>query len=312
MANWKKSFTFIIVPHNNAGSKSVSIRGISLLMLGGLAGVITTVVLVLAFLGVLTNPYRVYRQYGRYEQQISELQSENEEYSQWKMISRSLQEEIKETRSRHRAVVELTGLDQALDIDFEGETAEKDAFKELDKAKELLAENNQKNQQLNEMQEFLANRTEVLARTPMLWPTEGWISSGYGYRQDPMGGQGRSFHRGVDIASWHGTPVRASAAGEVKFTGRNGGYGKTVEIEHEFGFSTLYAHLSKYAVEAGDKVSQGEVIGNVGSTGRATGSHLHYEVRVNGETIDPSPYLVEEFDLYNRFAPREAAIHARN
>ena len=312
MSNWKKSFTLILVPHNNTQSKSVSIRGISLLILGGLGGMIASLLLFLAVLGLLTNPYRVYSQYNSYEEQIAELQSENEEYKQWKMISQSLQEELEETRSRQQAVVELTGLDRALDIDFTGSKPEEGAFEELERAQELLAESSRTNQKMDKMEEFLANRTEVLSRTPMLWPTEGWISSGYGYRQDPMGGQGRSYHQGVDIASWHGTPVRATAAGEVKFTGRNGGYGKTVEIEHEFGFSTLYAHLNDYEVEAGETINQGDVVGTVGSTGRATGSHLHYEVRVNGETVDPDPYLVEEFDLYNKFAPREAAIHARN
>ncbi|MGM0380482.1 MAG: M23 family metallopeptidase [bacterium] len=312
MSNWKNSFTFILVPHNSSSSKSFSIKGVSLLLLGVIGGTMASLLLLLAIVGVLSNPYRVYQKYNSYEQKIASLEAQNDKYEQWKQISQSLQEEVKETRSQHRALIELTGLGEALEIDFSQLEEDNQVFTELEEARQLLTENSQKNQKLDKMQKFLASRTEVLTKTPMLWPVEGWISSGYGVRQDPMGGQGRSNHKGVDIASWHGTPVRSTATGKIEFTGRNGGYGKSVEVKHDYGFSTLYGHLSKIKVDKGDKIKQGDVIGLIGSTGRATGSHLHYEVQVNGETIDPAPYLVEKFDLYNKFAPREASLHARN
>ncbi|OCN03410.1 hypothetical protein A7X67_11030 [Clostridium sp. W14A] len=125
------------------------------------------------------------------------------------------------------------------------------------------------------------------------WPLPGhtYISSGYGSRVDPITGKAGAFHTGLDIPAPTGTPVLASAGGTVIYSGVKGGYGNCVIIQHENGIQTLYGHNSELDVKKGDKVTQGQVIAKVGQTGRATGPHCHFEFRVNGQHVDPAPYL---------------------
>ena len=122
------------------------------------------------------------------------------------------------------------------------------------------------------------------------WPVNGEVTSGFGYRMHPIF-HVRKMHTGVDISAGMGTPIKAAAAGTVIFAGWRGGYGQAVIISHGNGLATLYAHQSKLLVSVGDKVKRGEVIGKVGSTGYSTGPHLHFEVRVNGNPVDPMGYL---------------------
>lgn len=116
------------------------------------------------------------------------------------------------------------------------------------------------------------------------WPTNGSVTSGFGARWG-------SLHAGLDIANGLGTPIRAAKAGTVILAGWNGGYGNCVVIDHGGGFTTLYAHMSRLRVSDGARVGQGDLIGDMGSTGNSTGSHLHFETRVNGSARDPSGYL---------------------
>jgi murein DD-endopeptidase MepM/ murein hydrolase activator NlpD len=121
-------------------------------------------------------------------------------------------------------------------------------------------------------------------------------SSNFGNRKDPFTGR-QAFHSGVDFAAPSGHPVRATGAGEVVFAGRKGGYGLMVEIEHGLGWTTRYAHLSSLNVEEGEKVESGTLIGQVGSTGRSTGPHLHYETRLNDRPVNPERFLRAGEDL---------------
>jgi murein DD-endopeptidase MepM/ murein hydrolase activator NlpD len=134
-------------------------------------------------------------------------------------------------------------------------------------------------------------RNSLAAATPSIWPAHGWLSSRVGTRSDPITGD-RDFHPGLDIAADHGTPVYATADGIVASAGRESGYGNLVVLSHEYGLETRYGHLSKFLVKSGDKVKRGDVIARVGSTGRSTGSHLHYEVRVNGRLLNPLQLLL--------------------
>ena len=113
-------------------------------------------------------------------------------------------------------------------------------------------------------------------------------------RRSPFTGK-LAMHQGVDIAWWPGAPIRATADGVVVFAGMKGGYGRTVQIQHEYGFQTLYAHLSSIAVYEGKKVKKGDIIGFLGRTGRATGFHLHYEVRIGTKAVDPMIFMTTEF-----------------
>lgn len=128
---------------------------------------------------------------------------------------------------------------------------------------------------------------------PDRWPLAGeWpVTSEFGPRQDPRAGTWRT-HTGVDMSAPKGTPVFATAPGRVVFGGRDrGGYGKLVKVEHGNGLETWYAHLSRRAVREGEHIRRGQQLGRVGNTGRTTGAHLHYEVRVRGEAVDPRMYL---------------------
>ena len=116
------------------------------------------------------------------------------------------------------------------------------------------------------------------------WPTNGSVTSGFGYRWG-------SLHAGIDIANGAGTPIRAAKAGTVILAGWNGGYGNCIVIDHGGGFSTLYGHMTRLRVSEGARVGQGDLIGDMGSTGNSTGSHLHFETRVNGSAQDPNRYL---------------------
>ena len=138
--------------------------------------------------------------------------------------------------------------------------------------------------------EELEEALRLFDAAPKLWPAEGRITSGFGYRE--FKGR-REFHTGIDIGVWYGTEVRATKEGLVVDTGWEPGYGWTVEIRHEMGYTTFYAHLSRYFVEAGDGVRTGDVIGLSGASGNTTGPHLHYEIRLNGTPVDPMKYLGE-------------------
>jgi murein DD-endopeptidase MepM/ murein hydrolase activator NlpD len=125
---------------------------------------------------------------------------------------------------------------------------------------------------------------------PNLWPVQGQVTGSFGERIDPFNGEG-AFHSGVDIGSSYGAAIIAPADGIVTFTDTLGGYGKAIMIDHGNGISTRYGHLSGFAVTAGQRVHRGDVIGYVGASGRSTGPHLHYEVRINDVPVNPYKYL---------------------
>ncbi|MGB6199290.1 MAG: M23 family metallopeptidase [Candidatus Acidiferrales bacterium] len=126
--------------------------------------------------------------------------------------------------------------------------------------------------------------------TPSLWPVIGHLTAGFGERLDPFSGEG-AFHTGVDISSQYGTAVHATADGVVIGAEEHVGYGRLVVLDHGFGVTTFYGHLSAYNVTPGQRVNRGDVIGYVGVSGRTTGPHVHYEVRINGAPVNPMRYL---------------------
>ena len=129
-----------------------------------------------------------------------------------------------------------------------------------------------------------------LMDAPSDWPVQGIVTSSYGARLDPFNGEG-AFHSGIDIATAIGDAVRAPADGTVIKAGMGTGYGREVVIDHGHGIQTLYAHLSGFAVTAGQDIRRGDILGYVGSSGHSTGPHLHYEVRIHDTPVNPSKYL---------------------
>ncbi len=140
------------------------------------------------------------------------------------------------------------------------------------------------------MQKDIEELFNTMKNLPVGTPLEGKINSEFGYRKDPFRSR-VGFHSGVDIDAKFGDPVVATADGTVKKTGWQGSYGKTIVLQHEEGFETIYGHLSKISVEEGQKIKVGEMIGRAGNTGRSTGTHLHYEVIKDGTRVNPSNFL---------------------
>ncbi|HEY5401440.1 MAG TPA: M23 family metallopeptidase [Pyrinomonadaceae bacterium] len=128
--------------------------------------------------------------------------------------------------------------------------------------------------------------------TPTIWPVDGKLEGGFGGRRNPFGGPGYEFHTGQDIEAPLGAPVVAGASGKISFVGWQNGYGQLVVVDHGGGLTTRYGHLSHIDVDAGQQVSRGQLVGKVGSTGRSTGPHLHYEVRINDAPVNPLEYLL--------------------
>jgi murein DD-endopeptidase MepM/ murein hydrolase activator NlpD len=140
---------------------------------------------------------------------------------------------------------------------------------------------------LDTVRKGVENRQALAAATPSVWPlVSGWLTSSFGSRADPISGE-PEVHAGLDISADRGTPVHATADGVVQSAGYNGGYGNSILIDHGFGISTRYGHLSGYAISVGQTVKKNQVIGYVGSTGHANGPHLHYEILMNGEPVNP-------------------------
>jgi murein DD-endopeptidase MepM/ murein hydrolase activator NlpD len=137
----------------------------------------------------------------------------------------------------------------------------------------------------------------TLADAPSMWPIEGRVGSSFGSREDPINGEG-AFHSGMDIDAPYGTPVRAPADGDVAEAAMASGYGREIVLNHGHDVSTIYGHLSAMVVTPGQHVTRGQVIGYVGQSGRATGPHLHYEVRVHKIAVNPHKYLRNTFAEY--------------
>ncbi len=133
---------------------------------------------------------------------------------------------------------------------------------------------------------------KLAAATPSIWPAIGWQTGRFGERADPFTGES-SFHQGLDISTSKGQPVIATADGTVDSASYTGDYGNLVVLRHDFGLATRYGHLSSYNVTPGTPVKRGDIIGYVGSTGRSTGAHLHYEILLNGQLINPLQLLTQ-------------------
>jgi murein DD-endopeptidase MepM/ murein hydrolase activator NlpD len=164
-----------------------------------------------------------------------------------------------------------------------------DLGKEIDR---MLKLSQDRERDLAELSNFLEDQKYRLAHIPSTWPSQGWITSGFGYRTSPFTGV-KKMHEGIDISNQIGTKIYAPADGTVIYASDRGAYGKTLVINHGFGITTRYGHLSEFKAKVGDKVKRGARIATVGNTGRSTGPHLHYEVRMNNIPQNPRRYILD-------------------
>ncbi len=147
------------------------------------------------------------------------------------------------------------------------------------------------------LDEAFQAQTDLLDSTPSLMPARGWISSGFKYRRDPFT-QKRTWHNGVDISAHEGTPVYAPARGVVSYRGYQGGFGNLLVVNHGNGIETKYGHLSRFNVSKGQRVKRGDLIGYIGSTGRSTAPHLHYEIIKDEKAINPMKYIIRDVSQF--------------
>lgn len=231
-------------------------------------------------------------------------------------MARKMQELEKRDNDVYRAIFEASPIPdsaRAKEIETQQEIAKVEGIKEYQLVSSITNTIQVINSRIeaqkrsyDEVQELVKNKEKLLAHTPAIQPVSNKdlnrIASGYGYRIDPVY-KTTKFHAGLDFSAPQGTPIYATANGTVVTSGNAGnGYGNHVIINHGYGYETLYGHMVRVKSRAGQKVNRGEVIGWVGSTGKSTGPHCHYEVRKNGEKIDPIYFFYndltpDQFDL---------------
>ncbi len=165
-----------------------------------------------------------------------------------------------------------------------------DLLKQLD---ELGRKVKAQEQEARALKSYFEDQQALLASAPSIWPVRGWVTSDYSVRLDPYTGE-RVMHEGLDIATAMGTSVRAPADGTVVFNGLEGGYGHVLVLDHGYGIKTRYGHLLRIDVKVGQKVRRGDLVAAVGNSGRSTGPHVHYEVRVNGVADNPRKFILED------------------
>jgi murein DD-endopeptidase MepM/ murein hydrolase activator NlpD len=218
----------------------------------------------------------------RIERENRRLRAENERQ---RMQLNNLNQRIEAVEDKARGLVERSGVEgESKQVETRGAGGPEVLFDNL-VAVEFKTDYLER--ELKSYEELLKKRATV----PSIWPVGGELTDGFGGRRNPFGGWGSEFHTGQDIATLWGTPVVAAAQGIVIFAGWQNGYGQIVIIDHGNGLTTRYGHLSGIDVEVGQQLARGEQLGRVGSTGRSTGPHLHYEVRINDEPVNPLQYL---------------------
>lgn len=221
------------------------------------------------------------------EIELSKLKTKNKElYAK----TNEVEDKLMEIEKLQRQLEKIAGLKSSsrggrLGSDINLEALE--PVNEIQILKEVL---DNKEKELQVFIEDLEKRFEYLETVPDLWPTRGRLTSFFGNRKNPFG-RGFRFHHGIDIANSTGTDIWAAGKGKVAFSGYKAGLGRTIIIDHGNGYKTVYGHNSKLLVNKGDTVEKGQIISKMGSTGRSTGAHLHFEIHKNGKAMDPLTVL---------------------
>jgi len=295
----KRFYTFIIVP--NASSRLHKVR------------IPMPVMYVLAAIGLVSFFVAVGMgfSYARMAFRISDyytLQAENTELKVEKknleVSTLKLSSKLTDLEQRSDRLTALIENDESLKKQKNGMGGTKTDYRTSDILHDapisdlgtLKARASELESQMTLNEQKAAQRALVRRYTPTIWPLKGRVASHYGGRLDPFTGAAGDVHLGLDITGMFGSPVRSPADGLVIFAGRKSDYGNLIIIDHGNGVTTRLGHLSRFQVKVGRTVSKGEVVGNVGMTGRTTGPHLHYEVRLNDRPVNPRNYLPPDGD----------------
>jgi murein DD-endopeptidase MepM/ murein hydrolase activator NlpD len=285
-----KQHTIIFVPHARAQFRKWRVTSLqALLLLGGLA---------LLTLGGLTTTWLYFAsdfdrdQLVQIEQENHELKAVNQRFES---NIRDLEGKLTDYQDRIQKLALVAGLSE-LSPETEPGIGGLDTTEGPGIGSELV-ELRRRTDGLEGMvslvAEHLDERQVRMSRTPTVNPVRGILTSGFGYRKDPFTGK-RAFHQGIDIVAPYGKEIAAPGDGIVTKAGRASGYGNVVYLSHGYGITTRFGHMSRLAVEPGQTVKRGDVIGYLGSSGRATGNHLHYEVRVDDRPLNPLGYILDD------------------
>ena len=294
----KKYVSIIIVPHNKAKTRNVSLSEKTVKIAVGI-GLFVFLALTIFLIDYFTM--NVTRQ--KYKTLWDETAQQKTAIAQYQQTVDKLQTTIDNYENYAKKLNVMAGLKSEEVLEGEpgvgsgsgqeiGETGSSQTL-DLGNLNDISLKADRVARNLDTLTTFFEDQVLQLASTPTIWPTKGYMSSSYGWRDDPFTGK-RTFHHGIDIATSQGNPIYATADGTVIQSRTDKIGGKTIKIKHMFGYVTIYCHLSKFLVKVGQKVKRFEIIGLVGSTGKARGPHVHYEVQLNGKEKNPYYYLLEE------------------
>lgn len=298
----EKHYTLLVVPDvpGNVKRLKLSQRVLKVLMGAGLAAVIIFIAMgVVSFVSIqrLSELHRLQRENQGQREQLLVFSSKIDDLKQTLDRVNEFDAKLRVITSAGDRPAALPGAGGPTSEDqiglsgsgTDGSFLMEKMQRDLDELS-LAARNEERS--IQELSSFFQDQRSLLAATPSIWPTRGWVTSNFGSRTSPFTGE-PAVHEGLDIATGIGTWVKSSADGIVTFAGVKGGYGKIVVIDHGYGLSSRYGHLSEVHVAPGQRVRRGDRVGNVGNTGRSTGPHLHYEVRVNNLPVNPRRYFLD-------------------
>jgi len=287
-----KRFTILVIPE---GSHQVRRFGVRLSVLKRIAA--AAVVLALGFAGLITDYVLTNLDQNELERLQVENLSQREELHRLVVKLEDLRQEIvvlAQNDAKVRVMAKLSAPKSDSMVGVGGPATQEDVNREFSVIQQRIDEVRRqidlRRESQEEIQGILNDQRSLLAAKPGGWPVKGWLTSSFGMRRDPFNGR-RKMHEGLDIAARTGTSVTATADGIVSSVKTEPGYGKVVILDHGYGYRTIYGHNSRYYVKVGQRVRRGERIAAVGNTGRSTGSHVHYEIRLNGVPVNPRKYL---------------------
>jgi murein DD-endopeptidase MepM/ murein hydrolase activator NlpD len=313
MISVKKAFTksksnhatFMYIPESE--SKVVSLR-IPTWMPKAIALGLSLLLILTSTLLYMVNT--VNDKYSKSKEEISSLAavnaSQKQEIEKLQNDAIQIQQQLVENIRALDEIKELVGLEKSTDAVEASTTTQPteidtskvnsvDTTQQLDQIKTSYKELNtqllSQKQLIESSMATVKKQVAYLNAMPSIRPVSGPVTDSYGYRKNPFTNRGSEFHKGIDFSGPAGTPIKATGDGVVVFSGWQSGYGNVLILSHGYGITTLYAHNSKLLVKKGEKVKKGQVISKMGSTGRSTGTHLHYEVRVGGQLVNPTKYI---------------------
>ncbi len=289
----KNKYIITILPADSGKVKKISIttKEFRFLIGGGIFFVLFFLFLFVHFIYTSAENQQI----AKLKQEVEILKEVNAKYQK---TADNLEEKLNYFSDKAKKLALLVGVDIPVDDDPLGIGGSDYVFtpyaEYLNKDLDAINERAEKLfEGYKKLSKIYKDKNDILRKTPSIWPVKGFITDGFGYRIDPFTGK-RAFHKGIDISAKRGTPVIAPADGIVTMAGKTKGYGNFVVINHQNNIETRYGHLRDIFVKKGQMVKRGDVIGTVGNTGRSTGPHLHFEIRVNGKAVNPKNYIISE------------------